>query len=362
MTDKQSIDRAELIRLANLVRPALSTQAYVPALTHIRFTGREACAYNDISAIAVRCDLGVSRCVPGDLLIRALSSFGAAEVSFADGKEGAFVLKSGRSTLKLPTLVEEDFPFEWPSTKDCASIEVTPAMLAGIKRCLISVSNDPTHPAQMGVTLDPDADGHAVLFSTDNFSISRFQTKNKVKLPGDAPLILPTFFCEQLVSLAAAYPKEDIDLYLLTDGLVVTFGREAKLFSKTLVDLEPLDFHKVIARQMDYSKLKPRLTMIPDSFDAALGRALLVLGAEVDKVTHTTVAEGRLTMHSTSAMGDSDDSMGFATDSPLVDVHIDPALVARGTKVCALMVFTEKALILADAECVFVHIVAHCGS
>jgi hypothetical protein len=358
--DKNGTNRAALLATLALVRPALATQAYLPALTHIRFAEGWATAYNDVSAIMVRADLGFDCCIPGDRLIRALGSFSGEQVMVQQGADGAVVVSSGRAKVKLPTLKDQDFPFELPGD-DAPEVGLENQILKGITRCLISVGKDDKHPAQLGVTLDADDRGCAVLFSTDSTTISRYQTKAKVKLPADSPVILPTFFCEQLVGLSKAFPEEHITLVLLPGALLVEFGKKARLFTKTLVDLEPLDFPRVIARHCKLAGLKEDLSAIPDAFEAALGRSLLVLGDEVAKATRITCGDGVLRLHSTCGMGDADDSLPYELTGvePTTPFYIDPALLARASKVCALVGFLERVVVLADEQADFVHLIAH---
>lgn len=363
MTDKTT-NREALVKIAGLVRPALSNQAYIPALTHIRFDGDTATAYNDVSSISVRSAVDVQRCVPGELLIRALGSFGGENIAFQEGKDNSIVLVSGRSKVKLPTLDVKDFPFHLDVDRaEGVEVLLDASIKRGIERCLMSVGNDPTHPAQMGVTLDVDSKGCAVLFSTDNFTISRFQTKEKIELPGDAPVIMPTFFCEQLVSLGKTFKDEACTLVIMADGLLAVFGKSGSLFTKTLVDLEPLDFPRIMEKHCKLAKLKAMVSPIPDGFDGALGRAMLVLSGEVDKVTTITPDVDVIKLSSSSAMGDSDDSMAFTIpeDGPDKPFHVDPSLLARGAKVCASMALLDKVVVLTDADVNFVHLVAHCS-
>lgn len=365
MSEKMTTNREALVKVAGLVRPALATQAYIPALTHIRFDGDYATAYNDISAISVRAKVDVEACLPGELLIRALGSFGAESITFQESsKDQALVLSSGRSKLKLPTLPLTAFPYEEPDTKKADEISLDHSILKGIERCLLSVGNDPTHPAQMGVTLDCDEKGNAVLFSTDNFTVSRYQTKSKIQLPGDSPVILPTFFCQQLVLLSKAFDEEEITLILVPGALLVEFGKSAKLFNKTLVDLEPLNFPKIFEKHCNLKSLKERSFKIPDAWDAAFNRALLVLSGETDKATRVTVSEDTIKLHSTSSMGDADDSMshdGEHAEAPSEAFYLDPSLIIRASKVCGLMAWNEKALSLSDTEHQFTHLVAYCA-
>jgi DNA polymerase III sliding clamp (beta) subunit (PCNA family) len=313
----------------------------------------------------VKAPVDIEVCLPGELLIKALGSFGAESISIQEtDKDKAVVLSSGRSKLKIPTLALDAFPFNLPDTKKADEIVLDASILKGIERCLMSVGNDPTHPAQMGVTLDADDKGFAILYSTDNFTISRYQAKTKIELPGDSPVIMPTFFCQQLVALSKAFSEEEVVLLLVPGGLVVEFGKMARLFTKTLVDLEPLDFPRIFDKHCKVNNLKDRLAKIPDTWDAAFNRAMLVLGGEVDKVTKIIVNNEVIKLHSTSTMGDSDDSMNHDfdhLDAPEEPFYIDPSLVIRASKACGLMVFNEKALAMADAETQFIHLIAYCS-
>ena len=354
-----SINREALLKALALVRPALATQDFIPALTHVRFDGEYAMTYNDISAISVACGVDIKRCVPGDLLIRALGSFGGSTVALAyDEAKSTLLLSSGRSKLKLPTLAGSAFPFELPSD-NAPELMLDKHIVRGIERCLISVGSDPTHPEQMGVTLEADTDGHAVLFSTDNFSISRYQTKSKVELPGDAPIILPTFFCEQIVALSRQFSEEEARLTIFPTSLLIEFGLAAAVFTKTLVDLTPVDFPKVIKRHV-VSPASVELSKIPDAFDAAFQRQLLVLANEVDKTTKVETDYTGVSLFSTSAMGDADDDIEMKLTKE-VQFLVDPALVVRGLKTCTKVGFYPKVMILADDDGSFLHLIAHCN-
>lgn len=350
--------REALLKVANLVRPALAAQPYIPALTHIAFDGKAATAFNDVAAIMVRCALDIERCIPGELLIRALGSFGGETVMLQEGKGGSVVVSSGRSRVTVPTLAPDAFPLEWPGKK-AEEIGVSESMLLGIQCCLLAVGNDHTHPATMGVTLDADKRGRAVLYSTDNHSISSYYTDTKVALPGDSPVIMPTFFCEQLLRLHAAFPEAEVVLKLYAGALTAEFGdNDARLLTKTLVDLTPLDFAKTIERFADLSDLDDELSDIPDGFEAALDRALLVLASDADKTTRVLPADAGFKMESTGALGESVDTLKFKSSADEV-FHIDPALIARASKVCQRMAFLPRVVVLNGHKDRFTHIVAH---
>lgn len=355
-------NRAELLRVASLVRPALASADYIPALTHIRFDGAYATAYNDISAIVVACELDVKRLVPGDLLIRALGAFQGEHVALAfDERTQALLLSSGRSKLKLPTLPCAEFPFEAPAGGD--EVTLTPEICDAIGKCMLSIGSDQKHPAQMGVTLEAGADGCAVLYSTDNKTISRAATGSKVSLPGGSPVILPTFLCEQLALLRKAHPATDPILVLLPGALLVDFVGEANntaasLFSKTVVDLEALDFETIFKRHADPAEVLRELVTVPDALDDAFGRSLLVLGNEAVKTAHVSAGAGSILVHSTSAMGDCDDDVPFSGKA-VPEFRVDPELVVRGLKQCSKMAMRRNVLVMSDDTGAFMHLVSH---
>lgn len=353
-------NRDALLSLMTLVRPALATQSFIPAWTHIRFADGSATTYNDTASISVKLPFDIDPvCVPGELFIKTLGSFNAEQVLLQDN-DTTMLVTAGRSKMKVPVLPVDDF--KMPSLKGKPSeIILTDDILEGVKRCLFSVGTDPTHPSQMGVTLDVE-DGKAVLYSTDNITLSRYATKSSVKLPGDAPVILPTFFCEQLLSMAKYFQDDDIDLDVYPGALVVRFGKKATLLTRTLVDLEPLDFGKVYATYLDVSTAKKTLTVLPSGFDAAFNRSLLVLANETDKSARVTVnKDGTVELYSKSQFGEATDEFTVEKQGARKPFHIDPSLVLRGAKTCGSVAFYDRVLLLASDDGTFLHLIAHCA-
>jgi len=333
-------------------------------LQHIRFNGKTALAYNDIAAIEVKCDADVEACLPGDSLIKILNSFSADTIAFQMGKENEVLLSSGRSKMKIPMLELKEHPYETPELEDRDAVDLDASILRGIELCLLAVGNDPTHPAQMGVTLDVDEDGKAVLWATDNFTISRYQTKSDMALPNAEPIILPIFFCQQLLSLAKAFPDDEITLYPMVEGGAVyaTFGKSANVLTKTLIDLEPLDFHRIFSKHCGkLATLLKDMEEIPAAWDAAFQRALLVLN-DLDKVTRVRLDDKEIQLYTTGDRGDSDDAMPFegtARNAPDGDFFLDPSLVKRVSDKATQLTFTERALVLSTDDGSYIHLIAY---
>lgn len=358
------MNRLHLLKALALLRPALSTQSFIPALSHVRIessdAGVMATAYNDTIGIMVGVDWDQDDlCVPGELLIKALSGFKGDAYTASRVGDADLVLASGRSKLKLHTLPVSDFPFKLPDHKRVACVSITNAMLAGIERCLDGVGRDLTHPEQMGVTLAV-VDDCAALYATDNYTISRYSTADRLELPGDAPVIMPTAFCENLLAVGKAYPEDEIDLYIHADALVAHVGKHARVFSKILADLEPMDFERVIGKHVK-GALEDTTADVPKDLGDALDRALLVLSQVPDKTTKVTSGGEVIKLRSSSELGDADDTLAFelAAETLPEPVHVDPALLTRGLKGCAYMGFLNRALVLTSADRAYLHLISY---
>lgn len=361
-----TINREQLLKSVQLVRPALSTQTFIPALSHIRICEGVAEAYNDVTAISVALPTGVADdldfCVPGDHIIKVLNSFGSNEVLIKrKSKEQSITVTSGRSNLKVPTLPSSDFPLKWPTGKPSGTIALDVHILKALERCLISVGADSTHPAQMGVTLCADEDGCAVLYSTDNFTVSRATTDTPVKLPGGAPVILPTFFCEQLLSLSKSFPDEEAELLLYDGAVMAEVGKQASVLTKLVADLDPLDFQSILDKHVGTASIKKSHSAAPPDLEKALNRALLVLASSADKFTEFTCRDGILELYSTSDLGVCEDAL----EVDMKDCEkfiVDPAMVLRALKHCAFLTAKRGALVLSNNDGSFLHMISHCSA
>ena len=350
-------NKAHLIQALALAKPAISSQLYVPALTHFAFDGWGITAYNDVSAISIAASVDLQLCLPADILSKALNSMSSENVVIQNSDEGTIMLVSGRSKIKLPFLPLDKFPFEFPTVNWEEGFILSASILKGIEKCLISVGSDPTHPAQMGVTITPDADG-CTLYSTDNFTISRYKTTTKISVPGDAAIILPTFFCQQLLSLAKAFPDEEVIIAMPSGAVCANFGGQATLFTKLLVDLEPMDFRRIISKYL-HGEEPEHMQDIPNGFESAMLRALLISSAELDKASRISVADGKLKLFTSSASGEATDSFAFV-HKELPPFFIDPSLVSRASKACRRIDFLEDVMLLSDGG--FLHLIAHCSA
>jgi DNA polymerase III sliding clamp (beta) subunit (PCNA family) len=362
--DASSLNREQFLRALNLVRPALAAQSYVPILTHFLLSGGKVTAYNDVQGIQVAFPTGMECAVPGELLVKMLGNLKADEV-LVTILEGQVLVSSGRSRLKLSYLPIKDFPFSFPTTSPMAEIIINADFIKGVKKCLVSVGKDPTRPEQLGITLD----SVPTLYSTDNHTISMYRLDSpKLGLPADAPVILPTFFCEQLVALSDAFPDLTISMSLYPGAVVGNVGlganspASARIFSKLVAETEPLDFDKIIRKHITEEDVIKFECEVPDTFDPAFDRALLILGTEVDKVTRVAIDGKKAFLLSTSGTNEVRDQVTLGIDLSEMEFLIDPELVSRGLKVSNRVSFMPKVMVMRDDSKRFTHLVAHCAS
>lgn len=363
-----SPNKASLTKTLQLLAPAVSRHAYIPALQHIRFGGGRATAFNDTLAIGVACaDIALDVCIPGALLQKALGTLSGDAIALQQTDSASVSIVSGRSRIKLPCLAGDVFPLasELALHEEGAQQlgSVGDSMLEGLEACLAGVGGDPTHPAQLGVTIEAGSDGRAALYSTDNLTISRYLCAEHTApdLPGDAPILLPTAFVEQVLALAKAYPVAEITLWLYQGGIAATFDDVAWVFGKLMVDVEPLDFDRVI-KQSAPGVHADMMTPLPSAAREAFDRALLVLGDSADRATRCKHEGDTLHLFTTAATGEVTDAVPLGMDpgdSSVGEVFVDPKLILRAPKLCTQFVLMKKALVMTNDSGAFLYLISY---
>lgn len=345
------IDRAVLLSQLNLVKPAIPKQDYIPLMNNFMFDGKAVTAYNDITAISILCDVDFTGCINAELLIKALKSMTADSITMERFTDYVLI-SAGKTKIKLPVLDSKDFPSPfYKLEKPQGVFHVEDNFLKGLKLCLIGVGKNQSQPSEVGVTVDSFySDTEAALYSTDNVSLSRFVFTTDSEQHD--PIIMPTFFCEQLLVLAKG--STDIVVEIHNGALVADFGNGSLLFTKMLADIEPKAFETVISRFLEESYSAYN---IPDLFDQSFDRALLMQEEEIVRDTIVTVEDKKLTLNSRSKVGEAFDVMAY--DGEDIKFHIDPALVKRISSVTSKIALLPKVMVLSDDKEDFIHLIAH---
>ena len=358
------VNRPQLLAAVGIVRAALVSRPYVQSLSHILSAGGWLTTYNESIAITTKLDAEVADldcCIEGERLYAALSQFAGTTLD-VKVSEGALTLKSGKSIIKLGTLPAADFLFETPTLAGGNRLAINQIFIDGITSCLVGVSKDEALPAAMGVTMSTDAGvDNITLYSTDNKTITRFQTDLPWESMTRAATILPAQFCEQLVSLYKTLRCTHVWMHLGDVQAVVRFDDHTVLTARLQSEYEVINYEDKIQGLCPLETIAAGAMRIPDGIDGALGRAVLVLGNESNLAVRFECAPGTLALDASTATSSSHDDLvldDYAGDG-LLRFNVDPALVARGIKQCDSMLPLPGVLVMLGAKGRLIHLVAH---
>ena len=353
---KRSNLEATLARAKNF----LMRGDFIPALMEFKFHDKKVTAYNDEQGVQINLDTGLECTVPGQLMIKMLSTISSEEVMLTriNNKGSSIVqLKAGRSKIKLPSKDLEDYPFEMPEIEGLP-ITVGEQFLDGLKHCLISATNDPTHHELNGVTLIIE-DGIVAMYATDNRTLSAFEYEQKDISDNGSKIvsIIPIMFCEQLIELAGTYfdGVPSVDLYVNSDKVIATVTNSCTLFTRTIDPNKARDFPTTVNRIIgDISEVQSG--MVPTEIVPALERAaMLKPNSDQEIFTTFSVKKSSVVMTTESALGKVQDDMEFdeQVDWGEFDFEVNPALVARGFKMATHVAHYP------GQDGAFVHIISH---
>ncbi|ATI19146.1 putative DNA polymerase III beta subunit [Vibrio phage vB_VpaS_KF4] len=348
------LEKAQLQRVLNFIKPALSPHEFVPVLSHFCFTEEgDVYAYNDLVGVTVReHDFGIVGALPGKDLLKVISSFGKADVAIEEIDDGAGVLiKSGRAKTKLVMLPEDDFVYEPVTNTDQeprVEFELDEEFLTSFKKCISGIGDDPTSPAQMGITI---TDGF--LFSTDNVTITAYELSDPIE--GIGQVILPKPFCELVVELSKYNKSEVITLSFYDDNVTAILEDESvEITTRILQDDEPFNFEAVLE---GFLGEEDALVKIPNEFKDMFGRAEAVLGKGDDAIMKVLVEDGLLYVSAKSGKIELDDECDFDADD--VEFYVDAGMVARACQFTSHAALLPEAMFFSDGGSFF-HLISHC--
>ena len=328
------MNRSELVKTLELVRPAVSDSDLVPIFTHYVFEGGEVYGYNDAIGIIAKCDVGQTFAVQGKLLLDLLKSLSAEEVTFTQG-DNDIKIKAGKSLLNLPWLPKEDFVFEVPDTPTSATIKAGEDLVTGIETCLLTASTDQTAPAIMGVTFNFGKE--LTLYSCDGDAITRYRVDAKPK--GSGVYMAPTPFCDAVVKVWKETGPSDFTISFNKDWAFAEFKNWNINIYGSMKEIDtPLDHAKLIKETMT-GKQKP--VPVPLNMVEALGRARVIadLSSAVTEVTIDDSGCLKLLTQGTGT-GECTDTLTIRGHDP-VRCHVHASLIERCYRVCDHTTFQE---------------------
>ena len=285
-----------------ICKGAVETAAIYPIFSHFCFASGAVYAYNDLCAILAPLDTEITAGLRGDMLLGLLPTLGE-DVTLTQ-IEGTVTLRSGKSKVDLPALLEDSFMFEAPEVEWDLEVEVTAPFLEGLKRCAETVGDDSQNREFTGVTIAYNQG--LSLFSSDNTRISCFDAKGTYTAKdGEGPgsWMLSGRACTLLVeawqnSTTDEKEASTCTLNLSKDWLL--FSTPNLLFYSKLLPEAPPDFAGVLKRIVPK---KATWLRIPVDFRDTVARAL-VLTAKAPTAALQLRAEGKTLFAELAQTGD----------------------------------------------------------
>jgi DNA polymerase III sliding clamp (beta) subunit (PCNA family) len=327
--------RADLVALLELVAPALGADNDpVQLFQCFTFTGSQVIGYNDRLAIIAPCKTDEAFAVNGKVLLGLLKNSHSDEVDFTLTDKNDVTVKAGKSRFKLPYFPQEDFLFKQPTGKPILEIPMDDTLLPGLEACLITASRDLAQEALLGVALKAH-DKVMAFYSCDGDAVTRFDLKAKA---GDVTAQLPNEFCEALTRTAREAKVSFQALKIIDDEWAHAAVKNGiSIYGRLSTPSNPLDHEELIAKTI---KGKVTFKPVPKALDQALSRARIVADPESAK-TELEIADGKLLLHTTTHMGDVDDSMVWR-EHPQAKADVSAALVQRAIGLCDEMAVLER--------------------
>ncbi len=325
-----SIQRSALVAKLNILSMALAKQPVVPVFQCFMFDGTQVTAANDDVAITAPLKVGPFA-IHGTTLLGLLELASGENVSFTPD-ETHVVVKTNRSTFKLPYHGEDEFLWEEPKGEFAFQTPISENLLNGFKAALLTVSNDLAKPALMGVCLLRTKEETA-LYSCDGDGMT------KVPLgKGGKPLLImmPTGFVEAVIKIMEDSDATKGTLSANDEWVNASFDNKYEVYGRLLAVDQPMDYDDIVAKTVGNGKLvyKP----VPEGLDDALARAMVITKAETAP-TRLTIEKNpnqRIKLLTENSIGTVRDSFTFS-GHPECEANVSAELTARAIKLCPEM-------------------------
>ncbi len=316
------MNRKALVEKLSLVSLALADDDLIPILKCFAFTSGHVMACNHTLAVTSPCITDEAFCVHGNTLKGLLENSHAEEVEFKID-DNDLIVKTGKSTFKLPWFSTEDYLWQVPTDSAQADFDLNADFINGLEACLLTASKDNAQPALMGVQFS-----YGILYSCDGDAVTKFTAKAKAKIK----CMLPSRFCDALIKITKESEAGGGVVFVSKEWVWVELDNGYTIYGRLMDVDSPLDHEALIKKTL---KVQPQFLKLPHGLDHALSRARVVADAESAK-TVFTIAGGRLKLLTTASMGVINDTLPFAGHSD-VQANVSAALIQRCIGLCDQM-------------------------
>lgn len=324
------MNRVELVKTLELIKPALATTNMIPIFQSFIFEEGTVAAYNDVIAIVGPSEFEQACGIHGNTLLGLLSNSGVEEFDVRFDPD-VINLKLGKTTSKLPFSPKENFIFNEPSDKWVAKVPINTGLYDALKICLETVSDDTTQTALLGITLQDDK-----LYSCNGDALTRV----KLKQGGKGRVLMSTQFCTAVIKLWSSLDMVKGTLYYNADWIYADFDIWA-VYGRILEVDNPIDFEALIKKGL---KIKIPTQELPSGFSEALSRARVLADPESQK-TSVSIENGRMLLHTETHMGEIKDMLTFK-NHPDVDANVNASYLQKAIQYCDQIAFHENCTVL----------------
>lgn len=332
------MNREELVKTLELVKPALAKDNIIPIYQCFCFDNGQVYAYNDAVGIIGPADTeGEPFAVHGNTLLGLLGNSSAENIELSFKKD-TMELKLGKTVAALPFFAKENFLFDPATKSDCEEFPITVTFVEAMKVCLETVSYDETQRPLMGLWVAGNQ-----LYSCNGDMLTRINLKAKPKISR----MLPTGFCLAIIKLWDNLNLTKGTLKCSDEWLVADFD-EWQVWGRAVEISEMPEFETWIKKA---GKNKTETKTCPPALNAALSRARVLADAESQKTT-ITIASGKMHVTTVTHMGDVDDLLVFK-EHPDVSCAISAAHLQQALAHCDQITFHENCVVLEKAPNVF---------
>ncbi len=329
------MNRTELVRTLELIKPALASTNMVPIFQCFNFQEGSVSAYNDTIAIIGPSEFEWACGINGNTLLGLISNSKAEELEISLERDTA-TLKLGKTVSKMPFFTHEEFIFDVPDSKWDFTISFTEGFANALSMCLETVSSDETQPKLHGVTIDGNR-----MYSCNGDTITRVQLKGGTK---GGRILMPTSFCSAVLKLWNSLSMTKGTIQFNDEWVFANLGEWA-IYGRVLEITDPIDFDGLIKNTL---KTKTATQAVPAEFSEALSRARVLSDPESQK-TSASIEKGKLTLHTETHMGEIKDVLPLK-GHPDVEASINASHLQRALQYCDQIAFHENCVVLEQGD------------
>lgn len=308
---------SEMLTALGLAKSSLGpNDSQMQVLAHFCFMDDIIYAYNDITAVVVEAQTGLSCALHGETLMGILAVAGAEEVKIKLEGGGASI-DVGNGWVKVPVLSAEDFLFQMPDEEPVVTLPFTDEVVKAFERCLMSVGADSLRPEFTGITVQVNKDG-VVFYSSDNVSATRYKPEGKFVSRKTLSAVIPGIACEQMLKLRS-------------DGAKISLGERVGTLEVGTVTLvtkllpaKAEQFESIFKKHVEPSTFCP----LPVELGREIAKAVVLLGREQVKKCVLTFAKGKAAVSASGILGSMNTTVVMPKDLNGF-VSMSPELIAR---------------------------------